>query len=146
MLQRVIWGILLSKVNKNSKPAIKGEKGIMSSRKALQKWTLVLLPALVLVYIAVDKMLLTPDHSATLTWAAPTLNELNEPLTDLVGYNIHCWADAGRYTYSFHVNDPAITRYELNELRSGTYSCAISAVNADGDESALSNVVAKYIP
>jgi len=103
------------------------------------------LPVLVLGFLVFYKTMLSPDGSTTLSWTAPTENENNEPLTDLAGYNIHCWAEAGQYANTFYVDDPASTSIVIEELASGTYYCAISAVNEDGRESALSNVVAKIV-
>ena len=116
----------------------------MSDMINLRKWTLVFLPALALGYFGLQ-MVPTNDGVAELSWSAPTQSENDEPLTDLAGYNIYCWADAGRYTNSIHVDNPSITSYVIQELEPGTYLCAISAVNEDGEESALSNVVAKTI-
>ena len=111
----------------------------------LRKWALFGLPALVLGYFGLQ-MVSTNDGFARLSWTAPTQTESDEPLTDLAGYNIHCWADAGRYTSTIHVDDPAITSYVIQELEPGTYLCSISAVNKNGEESVLSNVVAKTVP
>ena len=115
--------------------------------KKLPMWILVGLPVVVVVVcLVLYKTVLFPDGTATLSWTAPTENENSEPLTDLAGYNIHCWSGAGQYTNTIHVDDPAITSYVIEKLPSGTYYCAISAINADGNESALSNVVAKFVP
>ena len=111
----------------------------------LPKWSLILLPALILGYFAFDEIVLAPDGSTTLSWTAPIETDGNEPLTDLAGYNIYCWAGAGHYTDTFHVDGAATTSYVIEDLPSGTYNCAISAVNADGGESVLSNVVATSV-
>ena len=108
-------------------------------------WILIGLPVLVVVCLVLYKTVLIPKGTARLSWTVPTENENNEPLTDLAGYNIHCWAGAGKYTDTFHIDDPASTSIVIEELASGTYYCAISAVNADGRESALSDVVAKTV-
>jgi len=118
----------------------------VSRLKKLPKWILIGLPIAVLVCFVLYKTALSPDGSTTLAWAAPTEDESGEPLTDLAGYNIYCWAGAGHYTDTFHVDGPATTSYLIEELEPGTYYCAISAVNADGVESVLSNVVAKTVP
>jgi len=109
-------------------------------------WTIVLLAALGLGCFVLDKSVRTPEGSTTLSWVAPTLNEQNEPLTDLAGYTIHCWADAGRYSSTFSVNDPTATSFVVGELEPGIYYCAMSAIDQDGDESVLSNVIAKSVP
>lgn len=113
--------------------------------KTLPKWILIGLPLVILAGLVFYKIVLIPDGSTTLAWTAPTENENNEPLADLAGYKIHCWAAEKQYTNTIEVNDPVTTSYGLEELEPGTYNCAISAVSADGDVSALSNVVAKTI-
>lgn len=114
--------------------------------KNLPKWILIGLPLAFLAGIAFYKIVLMPDRSTTLVWTVPTENENSEPLADLAGYKIYCWAGEKQYTNTIEVNDPATTSYGLEELGPGTYNCAISAVSADGHVSALSNVVAKTIP
>ncbi len=114
--------------------------------KKLPKWISIGLPVLVLGFLVFYKTMLSPDGSTTLSWTAPTENENNEPLTDLAGYNIHCWAGAGQFTITIHVDDPATTSHVIENLSPGTYYCAVSAVNKNGRESALSNMVAKTVP
>jgi len=112
----------------------------------LPKWFLIGLPVLILCVLVLYETVLSPDGSTTLSWTAPTENENNEPLTDLAGYIIHCWTDTGRYTSTTYVGDPSITSYEISEVWPGTYFCAVNAVSENGEESALSNVLAKTIP
>lgn len=114
--------------------------------KNLQKWILFGVPLVVMAGLVFYLTVLMPDESTTLAWTAPTENENNEPLVDLAGYEIHCWAGERKYTNTIEVNDPEVTSYSIEGFEPGTYNCAISAVNADGDVSALSNVVAKTIP
>ena len=111
--------------------------------KKLSKWILIAVP--VLVGLVLYKTVTSPDEPTILSWTAPTENESNEPLTDLAGYIIHCWTESGQYTNTIYVNDPSITSYEVKTVLPGTYSCAVAAINEDGDESALSNVVAKMV-
>lgn len=117
----------------------------MRRMKNLGKWILFGVPVVVLAYFVFYRFVLVPDTSTTLAWTAPTENENNEPLADLAGYEIHCWAAENQFTNTIEINDPATTIYVLEELESGNYNCAISAVNADGVVSALSNVVAKTV-
>jgi len=114
--------------------------------KNLPRWILIGLPLVVLAGLVFYKIVLLPDRSKTLAWTAPTENVNNEPLADLAGYKIYCWTAEKHHTNTIEVNDPVMTSYMLDELEPGTYNCAISAVNADGDVSALSNVVAKTVP
>ena len=114
--------------------------------KKQPKWIMIGLPMLALGCLLLYKAMLLPDGSASLSWTTPTENENNEPLSDLAGYNIHCWARDGQSTNTIYIDDPEITSYVIDELAPGSYYCAISAVNANGSESALSNTVAKTVP
>ena len=118
----------------------------------LSKWTVIMLAALMLGYFAFDKIVLSPqtqadfDGSVSLSWTAPTENEDNSPLADLAGYMIHYGTRAGQYSNTIHVDDPKATSYEVENLSSGTYYFAMTAISTDGAESALSNMIAKTVP
>jgi len=83
--------------------------------------------------------------TATLRWLAPAQNEDGSPLTDLAGYVIHCWAASGRRLEPVRVVDPDATSFRVEKLAPGRYSCAVSAVDADGDESELSNMLSASV-
>ena len=104
------------------------------------------LPVAVLAFVIFYKIVLVQDRSATLVWTAPTENENNEPLANLAGYQIHCWAAESQYVNTIEIDDPTTTSYVIEELEPGNYNCTISAVNANGSVSAPSNVVAKTVP
>ena len=116
------------------------------------KWAAIVLLALIMGYFAFDKIALSPQRQAefadstTLSWTAPTENHDNSPLTDLTGYIIHYWTQAGRYSNTIYVDDPETTSYEVENLMPGTYYFAVTAINSDGGESAFSNMVEKKIP
>ena len=77
-----------------------------------------------------------------LSWAPPTENVDGSPLTDLSAYRIY-YGDASRsYDQVVVVGNPAATSYTLS-LASGDYYVAMTAVDADGNESAYSNEVIK---
>ena len=124
----------------------------MTRQKKMSRWMIIVLPALVLGYFVFDRIVLSPQQqvefagSATLSWTAPTENEDNTLVTDLTGYVIYCWIEAGEYTHTIYVDDPEITSFKVDNLSPGTHHCAIKAVNSDGGESALSNAVAKTVP
>ena len=115
-------------------------------------WIATVLSALVLCYLAVDKLMLPPQPqaefsgSAMLFWIAPTENEDESQLTDLAGYVIHCWTQTGQHLSAIYVNDPEATSYAVENLSPGTYHCAVAAINAGGIESALSNMESKTVP
>jgi hypothetical protein len=111
----------------------------------LLKWTLIGLPILVLGSFILYKAVTIPDGSTRLAWTAPMENENNEPLNDLAGYKVHCWAAENQYTNTIEVDDPETTSYVIEGLDPGTYNCAVSAIDTDGTVSVLSNVVAKTI-
>ena len=103
------------------------------------------LPVVALAGLFIYKTTLVPEGSARLSWTVPTENENDESLTDLAGYTVHCWAGAERFTVTIHIDDPAATSLLIEEIPPGTYDCAVSAVDARGEVSALSNVVAKSV-
>ena len=123
-------------------------KETVNRLKKLSKWVVIVPATLILGYIALDRIVLAPklEEPTLLSWTAPTENENDNPLNDLAGYIVHCWSEAGRFTKTVHVGDPHTSAIELEDFPSGVHYCAITAVNTDGGESALSNVVAKTIP
>jgi len=108
-------------------------------------WVAIGLPIIVLVGFVLYPSIFSPDGAAALSWTAPSEDEKSEPLTDLAGYKIHCWAAARQYSTTIHVDDPATTSLVIEKLPHGSYNCAISAVNSSGRESALSNVIAMAV-
>ena len=118
----------------------------------LSKSIVVVLVALVLGYYAYDNIVLSPQRQAknvgpvALSWTAPTENEDNSPLTDLAGYVIYYGTDAGQYRYTIYLDDPKITGYKFENFAPGTYYFAVTAINADGVESTLSDMIAKTVP
>lgn len=128
----------------------------MARLKTLSIWTVVLLlvvtlVAVVLGYLAFDKQILSSQRqtevsgSAALSWTVPTENVDNSPLTDLAGYVIRYGTSAEQYTDTVNIDDPEITSYVFENLSPGTYYFAVSAVTAQGVESALSNVAVKTV-
>lgn len=84
--------------------------------------------------------------SAALSWQPPTLNVDGSPLTNLAGYRVYWGTSPGSYPSSVTLNNPGITTYVVNNLISGTYYFVVTAFNAIGAESQLSNAVSKTIP
>jgi fibronectin type 3 domain-containing protein len=84
--------------------------------------------------------------STTLTWDAPTQNSDNTSLDDLNRYVIYYGPASGALAYSVIVQDPTATSFVVENLRVNiTYIFAITAVNDNGVESDLSNIVTKMI-
>ena len=78
----------------------------------------------------------------TLTWVAPTENIDGTELTDLDGYVIYWGASSRDYSGSHTINDETLTEHTMC-LAAGTYYFAMTAFDADGNESAYSNEVLK---
>ena len=85
------------------------------------------------------------DGNVTLSWQAPTQNTDGSPLTNLEGYRIHYGMESGNYTTAVTLSNAGLTRYVIENLASGTYYFAISAVSASGAESDLSGEASKTI-
>ena len=124
----------------------------MMRRNKLSIWTAITLSALAVGYFTFDKLVLSPQRqaelsgSATLSWVPPTENEDDSPLTDLAGYVIHYTTEEGQSSETIDIDDPGITTYKVENLAPGTYYFSISAVESNGGESSLSNVIVKTIP
>lgn len=82
--------------------------------------------------------------SAILSWTAPTTNEDGSALT-LSGFNIYQGASSGNLQALATV-DAVTLAYTVNNLASGMYYFAVTAVDVNGVESAYSNIESKTIP
>jgi len=83
--------------------------------------------------------------SATLAWAAPTLNTDGTPVTALSGYHIYYGTSPSSLTQSVAVTDGTATSYTVSGLTSGTWYFAVAADAVDGTESAQTAPVTKAI-
>ncbi len=77
-------------------------------------------------------------------WQAPTENVDGTALTDLTGFNVY-WGDSSR-GYTGSINLPAEIREWDISLASGTYFLAVTALDAENNESSYSNEIRKIIP
>lgn len=85
-----------------------------------------------------------PIGSAKLSWSPPTANEDGSPANDLAGYRIYIGTEPGRYGAPIDVG--LVSEYVINGLEIGrTYYFAMTAFDSSGNESALSNELAKTI-
>jgi hypothetical protein len=84
--------------------------------------------------------------SATLSWTPPTENIDGTALMNLAGYRLYWGHQPSNYTNSIAIMNPGITAYVVENLASGTYYFAATAVNGDGVESVPSPEVAGVIP
>ena len=82
-------------------------------------------------------------RSVTLNWTPPTRREDGSPLNGLSGYRVYYGQVSGVYPNRRSVNDGAISSFTLDSLQPGTWYVAITSIDNNGLESALSNEVAK---
>jgi len=82
---------------------------------------------------------------ATLSWQAPTTDTNGAPLTDLAGYRIYYGTSATDLTDTIQLTSVGLQTYVIQNLASGTWYFAVTAVASTGVESALSDVVSKTI-
>jgi fibronectin type 3 domain-containing protein len=81
----------------------------------------------------------------SLNWQRPTENVDGTPLTDLIGYRVYYGPASRDYEHSIAINEPTVTSYAF-EASSGEYFVAMTAIDADGNESGYSNEVLKLAP
>src|SRR4030088_2078979 len=82
---------------------------------------------------------------ATLSWQAPTTNTNGAALTDLAGYRIYYGTSATALSDTIQLTSVGLQTYVIQNLASGTWYFAVTAVASTGVESALSDVVSKTI-
>ena len=83
--------------------------------------------------------------SATVSWTPPTQNSDGSALTNLAGYRIAYGRSATVLDRSVSLNNPGLTSAVVDNLSSGTWYFAVSAVNNEGGSSSPSNVASKTI-
>jgi hypothetical protein len=83
--------------------------------------------------------------SATLSWQPPTTRADGSPLTNLAGYRVYYGTQAGTYPNRVVVNSPGVSAYVVDNLPPGTYWFVVTAVDANGLESAQSASVSKAV-
>ena len=83
--------------------------------------------------------------SVTLSWVAPTQNEDGTPLTNLAGFMIAYGPNATALSQSIRIDNPSIDRYVIADLAPGTYYFGVRAVDTEGTESSLSELVSTLI-
>ena len=88
----------------------------------------------------------TATGAATLSWAPPTQNSDGSPLTNLAGDRVHFGTSQDSLTNTFAINNPGVATFIVEQLTPATWYFALSAVNAAGVESSLSNMGSKSVP
>lgn len=94
----------------------------------------------------------TPPQAApsgpnvALSWNVPTQTIDGQTLQNLAGYRIHYGTNQNAMVNSIEVPSAGSNSYTVSSLRAGTtYYFAVRAITADGDESEISNVIARVI-
>ncbi len=83
--------------------------------------------------------------TVTVSWTPPTTRSDGSTLTNLAGYYIRYGTAAGTYPNIIQVDNPGLTSYAVENLKSGVYYFAVTAFDASGLESVLSNAASKTI-
>ena len=83
--------------------------------------------------------------SATVSWTPPTQNSDGSALTNLSGYRITYGRSATVLDRSIALSNPGLSSAVVDNLSSGTWYFAVSAVNSNGGSSSPSNVASKTI-
>ena len=83
--------------------------------------------------------------SATLSWSSPESRADGSPLTNLAGYKIGYGLMSGVYDYEIDVSNAGIMTYVVENLSPGEWFFAVSAYDAEGLESDLSNEATRTI-
>ena len=84
--------------------------------------------------------------SVSVSWTPPTQNTDGTALTNLAGYKLYWGQQPSNYTSSIAIMNPGLTAYVVENLASGTYYFAATAINASGVESDLSSGVTAVVP
>ena len=89
----------------------------------------------------------TPDSTAntdiSLSWAAPSQREDNEPisLSEIAGYKVYYGTSQRNYTKSVNINDGSADQHTFNNFSAGTYYFALTTYDTAGRESQYSTEV-----
>lgn len=83
--------------------------------------------------------------TASLAWTPPTEKEDGTALADLSGYKVYAGRAQDALELVASLDNPGLTRHVVENLASGTWFFAITAVARDGIESAHSNLAQKSV-
>jgi hypothetical protein len=87
----------------------------------------------------------TATGSAMLTWSPPTQNSDGGVLTPLASYRVYYGTSSGSYPNSLTIDNPGLSSFVVDQLTPATWYFVVTAVNANGVESAYSNVASKSV-
>ncbi|GBF30180.1 hypothetical protein MnTg04_00116 [bacterium MnTg04] len=80
------------------------------------------------------------NGQASLSWTPPITNTDGSTLTDLDAYNIYFGTEEHQYPFEVRVNNPGVADFIVDRLCPNIYYFAVTAINAQGVESDLSNI------
>jgi hypothetical protein len=80
-----------------------------------------------------------------LQWDLPTETTDGQPLGSLAGIRIHYGKSADTLVETIEIRNPGVSSYVVENLAPGTYYFAVRAFTATGEQSPLSNLIAKVI-
>lgn len=83
--------------------------------------------------------------SAALHWTPPTSRTDGSPLSNLTGYRIYRGTTTNNLNMVREVSNPGVTSFLMEGLAAGQWHFAISAIDGNGRESALSNIVSRWV-
>jgi hypothetical protein len=83
---------------------------------------------------------------ATVNWTPPTERVDGTPLDTLSGYEVRYGQDQSRLDQIIVIDNAGLTRYVVDGLGRGTWYFAVTAVDATGRRSALSETASKTFP
>jgi hypothetical protein len=87
----------------------------------------------------------TASGTAMLSWTPPTQNSDGSALTDLASYRVYFGTQSGSFANSVTVNNPGLASFVIDQLTPATWHFVVTAVNASGVESRLSNAANKTV-
>lgn len=78
-----------------------------------------------------------------LSWLAPSEREdgTGLSLTEIAGYRVYYGENSGEYTNFIDIHDRTMVQMALASIPSGTYYVAVTAIDTEGRESALSSEI-----
>lgn len=92
-----------------------------------------------------DSSSVPESGSALLSWTPPTQRSDGTAIGNLAGYKIYYGTSPDALTTVIPVENAGVASYEIDNMRSGTYYFAVTAVDTDRRESPFSNIASKVI-